>query len=390
MSVRQPPAPPRSDWRSPKRLLDATLIFSALVLSALALYLALGRPGSPPPRAAQATPAIAEPDALALHRTAGQQWSNGERNAALATWERAYALAPEVPDINESLARARVGVAADHLRGNDPDGALPYLEAAYAQMPEEAAVVHELQALRAYLAGREAVRAGNWPQAQAELMPLFNLDAAYLDVRPLLERSMAAQQAAQSAERAAQDAALSNAAAMRPGQRVAALFNAPVFSNQPGQSAMPPGGLFTNSSDKHIVVSINAQRMYVYENGQLIYDWVASTGETERPTIPGRYRIQSQIEYARSNSWELWMPWWQGLYWAGSVENGIHGQVEFDSGGRLWEGYLGTRITFGCVMVSDPNAETLYRWADLGTPVSIHWDWNPAWTPDANGDPIEG
>jgi hypothetical protein len=23
----------------------------------------------------------------------------------------------------------------------------------------------------------------------------------------------------------------------------------------------------------------------------------------------------------------------------------------------------------------------------MGTPVSIHWEWDPSWVPDANGDP---
>ena len=379
----------RRTRRSPTRLLDMTLLGSFLILAALAIYLALGRPGAPETTIDTVTPApLPESPALALHRQAGQLWASGEREAALAQWQEAHRLAPETPDITESLARAQVGVAADRLHAGDPDGALPYLEAAYTLMPDEATVVHELQALEVYLAGRDAINAGSWGEAQSLLAALYTVDPAYLDTRALLERSLAGQQAAQIAQRAAQDAALSKAAALQPGQRVAALFDPPVYSSQPGQTMMPPGGLFTNPSDKHIVVSINQQRMYVYENGQLIWNWIASTGETERPTIPGKYRIQSQIEYARSNSWELWMPWWQGLYWAGSVENGIHGQVDFDSGGRLWEGYLGTRITFGCVMVSDANAATLYQWAELGTPVSIHWDWDPAWRPDDNGDPV--
>lgn len=160
------------------------------------------------------------------------------------------------------------------------------------------------------------------------------------------------------------------------------------YSNQPGQEQMPPAPLFANPANKHIVVSINDQRMYVYEEGVLLWEWVASTGEAERPTIPGHYRIQSKFEDARSDVWSLWMPYWQGLYWAGSVENGIHGQVVFDSGGNLWEGYLGTRITFGCVMVSDDHAAQLFEWTELGTPVSIRWEWDPSWQPDENGEPL--
>jgi lipoprotein-anchoring transpeptidase ErfK/SrfK len=287
----------------------------------------------------------------------------------------------------ESLARARVGVAADFLRAGEPDSALPYLEKAYELMPGEPAVLHEYQALLAYLAGRDAVEAREWNTAVEALRPLYTLDRGYLEVDRLLELALAGQQQARAEARARSERAASQARASVPGQRVALLLEPPELYNEPGQSEAPLPGEFAPLSNKHIVVSINTQRMYVYEEGQLIWDWVASTGEPGRPTVPGRYRIQSKFENARSNVWSLWMPYWQGIYWAGSVENGIHGQVTFDSGGRLWEGYLGTQITYGCVMISDEHAALLFDWTTIGTPVSIHWDWEPSWIPDENGEP---
>ncbi len=324
--------------------------------------------------------------AIAAKHQAEALWAAGQRDAALVAWQQSYDLDSSIPDVAISLARAHVALSTEQLKANDPDSAYPHLAAAYQLMPDEPAVLHEYQALKAYITGRDAVHTGDWAIALDALAPLYEIDRGYLDVAALIGqategKAQSAQFGRNSAERAfeqARDAA--------PGLALRTLFTPPEISNQPGQETMPPLPPLMRVGNKHIVVSINAQRMYVYENGALKWEWTASTGESERPTIPGHYRIQSQIENARSNVWELWMPYWQGLYWAGSVENGIHGQVEFDSGGRLWEGYLGTRITFGCVMISDTNAATLYNWAEVGTPVSIQWDWDSSWVPNANGN----
>jgi hypothetical protein len=65
------------------------------------------------------------------------------------------------------------------------------------------------------------------------------------------------------------------------------------------------------------------------------------------------------------------MPNWLGIYWAGSLENGIHALPILSNGQRLWDGYLGTRVSFGCVILGIADAQTLYDWADVGTPVVI-------------------
>ena len=43
--------------------------------------------------------------------------------------------------------------------------------------------------------------------------------------------------------------------------------------------------------DKRIVVSISQQRVRVYENGAIKWDWIASTGIDSSPTWTGVYQI---------------------------------------------------------------------------------------------------
>ena len=39
----------------------------------------------------------------------------------------------------------------------------------------------------------------------------------------------------------------------------------------------------------------------------------------------------------------------------------------------MWEGYLGQRVSYGCIVLSMRDAETLYNWVDVGTPVKVQW-----------------
>ncbi len=122
-----------------------------------------------------------------------------------------------------------------------------------------------------------------------------------------------------------------------------------------------------------IVVDLSDQRMYVYQNGQLLWNWIVSTGRPGQETAVGHYQVLNKIPNAYAYTWALQMPHWLGIYWAGSLQNGIHALPIQANGQRLWEGYLGQRVSFGCIILSTQNAATLYNWATVGTPVDIVW-----------------
>ncbi len=122
---------------------------------------------------------------------------------------------------------------------------------------------------------------------------------------------------------------------------------------------------------KLIEISLSQQRMTVYQDGGILWQWVVSTGEPGLDTWPGQYSVLDKIPNAYGANWDLWMPNWLGIYWAGNLENGIHALPILSNGQRLWDGYLGTPVSFGCVILGVDEAQTLYDWADVGTPVNI-------------------
>jgi lipoprotein-anchoring transpeptidase ErfK/SrfK len=128
----------------------------------------------------------------------------------------------------------------------------------------------------------------------------------------------------------------------------------------------------TYSGSKYILVDISEQHMYVYEGNVLLYSFVASTGMGNSTRV-GTFSVLNKIPNAYGATWNIWMPNWLGIYWSGYLQNGIHALPILPNGATLWAGYLGTPISYGCVVLGSYEAQVLYNWADIGTPVEIRW-----------------
>jgi LysM repeat protein len=126
--------------------------------------------------------------------------------------------------------------------------------------------------------------------------------------------------------------------------------------------------------NKRIVVSISGQWVKVYENGALIQDWSASTGITDSPTWKGIYQVISNEPNAYAGNWNLNMPFFIGVYQPipnAPFTNGFHGFPTRGGGQILWENSIGRRVTYGCILLNNTNAQWLYNWAEEGVVVEI-------------------
>jgi len=154
--------------------------------------------------------------------------------------------------------------------------------------------------------------------------------------------------------------------------------NGGITSLSPGQTiTIPTPDTFMPYpvvADKRIVVSISGQRTTVYENGAVKWDWATSTGISDSPTWPGIYQIISHEPNAYAGNWDLWMPNFMGVYQpipGADFTNGFHGFPTRGGWQLLWTNSLGTRVTYGCILLSDENAQALYHWAEAGVVVEI-------------------
>lgn len=169
---------------------------------------------------------------------------------------------------------------------------------------------------------------------------------------------------------------LSNARMIYTGQKLY-LPKEPDSPGRAGAAAAAPQSAAASAPaartrGKAIYVSLSKQRMWVYENGRLLWTFLVSTGTPDRATKAGTFRIKSKIDEAWSNVWQLRMPNWLGIYDVGRVENGIHA-MPMTRNGRPVRWQVGMPGSFGCVVLNTKDAATLYNWATIGTLVVIRY-----------------
>ena len=114
--------------------------------------------------------------------------------------------------------------------------------------------------------------------------------------------------------------------------------------------------------------------MKVFEDGELKWDWPASTGLPSLPTSPGVFQIQTHEKNAYAGNWDLWMPYFMGIYRPVPNQefmNGFHGFPSKNQQQLLWIKNLGKPVTYGCILLSTENATLLYDWAPEGVIVEI-------------------
>jgi lipoprotein-anchoring transpeptidase ErfK/SrfK len=126
-----------------------------------------------------------------------------------------------------------------------------------------------------------------------------------------------------------------------------------------------------SASGKLVRVDLSEQRTYVYQDGQLLWTFVVSTGLPGSNTWTGTFHVQNKLPNAYAANWDLQMPHWLGIYWAGSLQNGFHALPILSNGQRLWEGVLGQPVSYGCIVLGVEDAQHLYNWAEIGTEVNI-------------------
>lgn len=129
------------------------------------------------------------------------------------------------------------------------------------------------------------------------------------------------------------------------------------------------------SSTKRIEVNLTNQHLYAYDDDQLVYDFVISSGKWDRTPI-GTYKIWAKVRSKRmtGGSKELGtyydlpnVPYIMFFY------NQDHPKLQgFSTHGTYWHSNFGYPMSHGCVNMKTPEAKLLYEWATVNTPVVIY------------------
>jgi lipoprotein-anchoring transpeptidase ErfK/SrfK len=134
--------------------------------------------------------------------------------------------------------------------------------------------------------------------------------------------------------------------------------SAPVIFDEPSSATQEP------NDGRWIDVNLSEQQVYAYEGDVLVNSFIVSTGVYGTPTVTGEFNIYVKVPvqdmsgpgYYLSN-----VPWVMFFY----DEYGFHG--------TYWHNNFGTPMSRGCVNLRTEDAEWLYNWASIGTPVIVHY-----------------
>jgi hypothetical protein len=129
----------------------------------------------------------------------------------------------------------------------------------------------------------------------------------------------------------------------------------------------PPEGIWV---DRWIEINLHEQTVAVYENGEIIFATLTTTGSNRNYTRPGIFQIAEKIpltnmagQQGEEDAYYLMdIPW--AMYFDES--RAFHAQY--------WHDHLGYRSSHGCVNLSFPDANWLFDWAKIG-------DWIYVWDP---------
>lgn len=132
---------------------------------------------------------------------------------------------------------------------------------------------------------------------------------------------------------------------------------APAPAPNPGSAPAPVAG-------RWIDINLSAQRLTAYQGQAAVFSTLISSGVAGRRTPTGRFAVRTKISSQRmvGPGYNLpGVPW--VMYFAGA--NAIHG--------TYWHNNFGRPMSHGCVNMRTADAQWLYNWSSIGTPVVVHY-----------------
>ena len=386
--------PAEKQPRTRRRWLTVLLVLAVIVavaLLAFVVWVRVSAAQSDLSLAATPTPNNAQ-RAVALQPKLNAGIANSQWEDVIAVLQVMRALDSSSTALDHAAASAYHQMALARKDGGNLQQALEALDESLKSVPDAPSVALERRLIDAVVRGARHYEAGDWQSAIRVLTPVYRENPSYLDVTETLHSAyynlgMVRLEAgdlagAQDSYQSAVDLIPERLLARQKLEEVSWLLLPPTPTRIPTVTAThtpiptptPSVTPTPEPGSMRIVVDISDQRMYVYEGDNLLREWVVSTGEPGKNTAVGSFLVRSKIAMAYASTWNLDMPYWLGIYQSGPLENGIHAlPIQRATGVKLWEGYLGHRVSYGCIILSDENARTLFDWAELGVPVDIQW-----------------
>ena len=138
----------------------------------------------------------------------------------------------------------------------------------------------------------------------------------------------------------------------------------PTSTPAPTATSTPLPVSSVGDSTRWIDVDLTHQRLVAFEGETPVRTVVVSTGLPRTPTVTGNFKVYVKYKSAPMSGPGYYLanvPYI--MYFYGSY--GLHG--------TYWHSNFGQPMSHGCVNLPTPEAEWLFNWASVGTPVVVHY-----------------
>jgi len=117
-------------------------------------------------------------------------------------------------------------------------------------------------------------------------------------------------------------------------------------------------------ASRYIDVNLSEQKLYAFEGSKLVNEFLISSGRSGYKTPPGEFSVWGKTRSQVMDGPDFYLPNVQWISW-------FNGEISVH--GTYWHNNFGTPMSHGCINASNENAEWVYNFVDIGTPVYVHY-----------------
>lgn len=156
-----------------------------------------------------------------------------------------------------------------------------------------------------------------------------------------------------------------------------AIFNNQVLSLPALAEIYPPPSLVLGqtTANKRIEIDLTNQRLYAYEDNNLIYNFLISSGKWGR-TPTGTFQIWTKLRYTKMEGGSKAINTYYYLpnvpYTMFFYNNEVPKYKGYGLHGTYWHDNFGHPMSHGCINMKTEEVAQLYYWANLDTPIIIY------------------
>ncbi|MFA5185227.1 MAG: L,D-transpeptidase family protein [Patescibacteria group bacterium] len=123
--------------------------------------------------------------------------------------------------------------------------------------------------------------------------------------------------------------------------------------------------------EKSIEVNLTQQRLYAWEHGRLARTFLVSTGVKKYPTPVMETKVLMKIPMMDYRGY--YGPNNPDNYFLKNVKNNLRIRGSILIHYAYWHHNFGHRMSHGCINVGNKDSDWIFAWAEVGTPVSVHY-----------------